>query len=237
MNAPLVLVTRPLEQAKEFADSLRVRGYDPLLCPLLDVVAQDGNFDPHLPYDAVVVTSGQVFSGSCDFSPLFNLPLLCVGVVTAEKARLSGFTKISVWKNSADLKEGLVERLQGSARVLYLRGTDIREDLEKALPQFIWDQQVLYEARPVTEFPPHIRDNFTKLHSVTLFSARAGVVFADLIRHYGLEGAIRGINLVSISGAVEETVSLLPWKKSLVASQPDTASMISALTFLLREEK
>ncbi|OIN86753.1 MAG: hypothetical protein AUJ12_03815 [Alphaproteobacteria bacterium CG1_02_46_17] len=237
MSDPLVLVTRPLEQAKGFADSLRSGGFDPLLCPLFDVLVDRGGFSPRLPYDAVVATSGQVFSGQFDFSAILETPLFCVGEVTADKARSCGFHTVFAQQNVEGLKSQLTERSEEGARILYLRGAEIREDLVQALPQFTWDQQILYQARPVNGISPEIVANFQNLHSVTLFSARAGVVFADLIRHYGLEGLIGGINLVSISAAVEETVASLPWKKSVVASQPDTASMIAALTILLQEKK
>lgn len=234
----LVLVTRPLEQAGEFAKAVMDCGAEALICPMLKIVPRF--FDPesfHLP-DAVIVTSGQVFSCGADFSRVFHLPLYCVGAVTSDKARYAGFLDVRPFSQDVTtLLENLTHDVPFGSRLLYLRGRDVRIDLEAVLPQYSLDQKIIYQADPVGELSPEIIRIFPEIHTVALFSARSGVVFARHMLQYGFQNMMGGVNLLSLSSVVQESVSEFEWRSCVIAPQPDMLSMVCALTTLLQEKK
>lgn len=233
-----VLVTRPLPQARDFADQLKSNGFDPVLCPLLDIVPVVGSYEFSQDYDFVIATSQQVFFNEIDFSSLTHIPFCCVGLSTAQKAKNSGFSNIvQSFSKVQDLTDYLNRLNSQPCRVLYLRGADIQYDLAHAFPQFEWDQRIVYKAQEAVHLSSDIIDIIPDLCAVTLFSARTAVVFKRLMLHYGLEAHLKGISLVSISEQVSDCVAELDVKKHLVAPSPDTASLLSVLTSLLREEK
>lgn len=229
--ASLVLVTRPLEQAKEFAARLSDLGYEPLICPLMDILPVSFSLPDAEDFDAVVATSQQVFSVSNDYQGLKNLPLYCVGDVTAQAARQSGFSDVV---SGGSTVEELVATLQmkfgRTSRLLYVRGEDVRQNLAALCPEFSINDLVVYRAVLATGFPPEIIERFSEIGVVTLFSARTGRCFADLVRKNGLLSEISHIKLLSLSEAVIKSVSDLPWLETYCTRQPDAQSLLYALT-------
>src|SRR6202041_832344 len=91
-----ILVTRPHPDDDSTAASLRARGFEVLLAPMLrfEPVAFD---DEDLRYGAVIVTSANALRGiehQLKGSKLLKLPLFAVGEHTAAAARGAGFATV-----------------------------------------------------------------------------------------------------------------------------------------------
>lgn len=235
---PLVLLTRPLPQSREFAELLPSSLCEFIYAPLLEVQTVVPDWPPSkgLP-EALIVTSARAFSALSHEDRFKDIPLYAVGPRTAEEAKVCGFRSvIGPFETVQDLCAGVVANIPRFSRLLYVRGEDIRMDLRAVLNGYPIDEVIAYKALPITVFPPEVVDVFPKLHTLTLFSPRSGQILLNLLRKYELESACAQINLLSLSSSVLESVGSIPWKSAKVAEHPDSASMVSALTHLLRTE-
>ncbi|HNQ91842.1 MAG TPA: uroporphyrinogen-III synthase [Alphaproteobacteria bacterium] len=238
MERRLILVTRPKEQAKEFAAEIERLGAVPVLCPLLDIhpVSYDlSHFSrPDAVPDAIIVTSQQVFSVGADFSPLLSVPVYCVGEKTGEAARGAGFADVYEAGGDVDALVALVrDQVQPSSRLLYLRGEDVRADIAALLAGYQVDEEIMYGADVISALPQDVIDLFPKLFAICLFSPRSGSILKGLMDKHGLGPFVKNINLLSLSDAVLESVDDLGWKTSRVADRKDLRSMIANLTSIL----
>lgn len=112
-----ILVTRPQPDNEATAASLRVRGFDVLLAPMLrfEPIALPDESDTD--YAAVIITSANALR-AVESQPagrrLRDLPLFAVGDRTASAARKAGFgTVISAGGDGADLRDLVVAKVQG----------------------------------------------------------------------------------------------------------------------------
>src|ERR1700749_1885395 len=93
-----VLVTRPQPDNEATAATLRARGLEVLLAPMLRFEPQMFQDDADARYGAVIVTSANALRGFEQHPAgqrLLKLPLLAVGDHPAEAARRAGFDKVT----------------------------------------------------------------------------------------------------------------------------------------------
>src|SRR6266568_2381430 len=104
-----VLVTRPDPDAEATAASLRGRGYEVLLAPMLRFEPVAFHDDMEALYGAVIVTSANAVRGlepHLKGHRLLELPLFAVGEHTADAARRAGFTHVvSANGDAANLRD------------------------------------------------------------------------------------------------------------------------------------
>lgn len=130
-----VLVTRPLPDGERTAATLRTRGHDVLLVPLMQVrpvpAVMTGN------WSGVIVTSANALRvlSAAQVAPLLNLPLYAVGERSAEAALAAGFRQVRSARGDVDdLVQLIAERYANEpAPHLYLAGEDRAGDIEAAL--------------------------------------------------------------------------------------------------------
>lgn len=175
-------------------------------------------------YDALMFTSAHAIDAFLAQSPPRDMPVYTVGDSTADHARAAGLGNVtSASGDAADLKK----LMKGTAheRVLYLRGDDVAQEFDGI------DSAVVYKAHPVEKFTESCMTALRtgRIRNVMFFSARGGGTFADLCRRNGLEGTVSGIKALCISGAVLESVSVLPWSATRIADSPSRAGMLALL--------
>src|SRR5258705_788271 len=133
-----VLVTRPSPDDETTAASLRARGYEILLAPMLRFEAVAFRDDMDALYGAVIVTSANAVRGiepHLKGHRLLELPLFAVGEPTAAAARDAGFTHVTAaGGDGAGLRELVLARvkakeLKKASTLLYLSGADLARDL------------------------------------------------------------------------------------------------------------
>lgn len=223
MTKPLVLITRSEDGAAPYADAIRARGGEAIVEPMLRIEHIAGLPDISA-YDALVFTSVHAVDSFAAQSPCRDAAVFTVGDTTADQARKAGFHNVTSASGDARDLAALLERTT-PGRLLYLRGADVAQEFPGI------DAHVVYKAHPVESFTEFTADALRggKIRTVLFFSARGGAAFAALCRASGLEGTVSGIKALCISGAVLESVSVLPWCDTHIASHPGRAGMLALL--------
>src|SRR6185369_10963377 len=131
-----LLVTRPEIDAMRTAQTLRARGHNVIVVPLLSMQTIDADFAG--PYGAVLMTSAnaaRAIAAHARAAELRALPVYAVGSRTAEAARASGFANVASADGAlVDLVRSVAARFSGSpTRLLYLAGQDRAADLAAEL--------------------------------------------------------------------------------------------------------
>ena len=145
-----VIVTRPRAQAAPLVAALEEEGFDPVLCPLIQVEPIDDGPIEAAGYDWVVVTSanGAEQLGQRQVGPLPRVA--AVGPTTAQALDTYGIRADFVPRDSS--QEGLVAELPRPAgRVLFVGAEGAGELLERELDA---DVRVVYRVRELRPADP-----------------------------------------------------------------------------------
>ncbi len=227
---PVVLITRPLPDAEEFARAVEQLGYRALIEPLLEPEYFSIHPDTPAP-QAIVTTSAHAFPTPARAGGE-QLPVFVMGENSLQRGREAGYHNVLSADGDYEELIALVERiLVPGARILYLRGETVRHDMTARLPRHSVSEQIVYAMKPATTLGP---ETITALRQdeiavVTLFSARTAEIFTNLVAREGLGTRLGGIKLLCLSGAVLESVDNLPWQRKEIASSPGRQPMLDVL--------
>jgi|SRR6476646_10233323 uroporphyrinogen-III synthase len=242
-----VLVTRPQPDNEVTAATLRARGFEVLLAPMLRFEALTVQDDVDAGYGAVIVTSANALRGF-EQQPagqrLLGLPLFAVGEHTASAARRAGFdTVISANGDATALREAVLARvkakeLKKTSTLLYLAGADLARDLGGDLGEhgFTVVTQTTYRMIPVSDLPRAVSDGFAahRIRAVLHYSRRSARAFLEAARAAGVEISALAILQCSISDPVASILRDAGATQVLVAHSPDENALLETLTRALR---
>ncbi len=242
-----VLVTRPHPDNEATAATLRGRGFEVVLAPMLRFEALAFQDDMDARYGAVIVTSANALRGF-DKHPagqrLLGLPLFAVGEHTAEAARRAGFGKvISADGNVTGLREAVLARvkakeLRKSATLLYLAGSDLARDLAGDLGErgFTIVTHTTYRMIPVTDLPREACDDFAanRIEAVLHYSRRSARAFLQAARTGGVEISALAVPHCCISDAVASILRDAGATQVQTAPSPDENALLATLARALR---
>ena len=242
-----VLVTRPHPDNEATAATLRARGLEVLLAPMLRFEAQALQDDADARYGAVIVTSANALRGFEQHPAdqrLLKLPLFAVGEHTAATARDVGFDKvISANGDVAALRAAVLARvkakeLKKSSPLLYLAGADLARDLAGDLGErgFTVVTQTTYRMIPVLSLPREVADGFAanRIKAVLHYSRRSARAFLEAARAAGVEISALAIAQCCISDAVASVVRDAGATQVLTARSPDESALLDVLIRALR---
>jgi uroporphyrinogen-III synthase len=241
-----ILVTRPHPDDEFTAASLRARGFEVLLAPMLrfEPVALD---DEELRYGAVIVTSANALRGiehQLKGNKLLKLPLFAVGERTAAAARGAGFeTVISANGDAASLRDLVLasvksKTLKKTSPLLYLAGADLARDLTGELGErgFTVVTQTTYRMVPLSGLPRETCAAFAAngVEAVLHYSRRSARAFLEAVRAAGVEISALAIPQCCISAAVGSIVRDAGATQVMVAASPDENALFELLNRALR---
>ena len=241
-----VLVTRPHPDDDSTAASLRARGFEVLLAPMLrfEPVAFD---DEDLRYGAVIVTSANALRGiepQLKGSKLLKLPLFAVGEHTAAAAREARFeTVISAKGDAASLRDIVLasvkaKTLKKASPLLYLAGADLARDLAGELGErgFTVVTQTTYRMVPLSGLPRETCDAFAAngVEAVLHYSRRSARAFLEAVRAAGVEISALAVPQCCISAAVASIVRDAGATQVMAAASPDENALFELLNRALR---
>jgi uroporphyrinogen-III synthase len=242
-----VLVTRPHPDNEATAASLRARGFDVLLAPMLRFEALAFQDDPDARYGAVVVTSANALRGFAKHPAaqrLLKLPLFAVGEHTAAAAKEAGFdTIVSAGGDATGLREAVLARvkakqLKKASPLLYLAGADLARDLSGDLGErgFTVATQTTYRMIPVSDFSREVSDGFAahRIQAVLHYSRRSARAFVEAARASGVEISALAVAQCCISDAVAAIVRDAGATRVLAAKAPDENALLDTLIRALR---
>jgi uroporphyrinogen-III synthase len=238
-----VLVTRPHPDNEATAASLRARGFEALLAPMLRFEALAFQDDSDTRYGAVIVTSANALRGFAKQPAgqrLLKLPLFAVGEHTAAAARDAGFDKvISANGDATALREAVLaavkaRQLKKASPLLYLAGADLARDLAGDLGErgFTVVTQTTYRMIPVTSLPREVADGFAahQIKAVLHYSRRSARAFLEAARAAGVEISALAVAQCCISDAVASIVRDAGATQVLTARTPDENAVLDLLT-------
>ncbi|MCC7046976.1 MAG: uroporphyrinogen-III synthase [Alphaproteobacteria bacterium] len=239
---PLILVTRPAEEAERTAAALAARGYDPLVEPLLSIetLPEASQVLGDLAgVSALVFTSVngvRAFASTCHRR---DLPVYAVGPTTVAAAREAGFAAVETAGGDVEALTRLivVERQPTQGLLLHAAGETVAGDLAGRLEAAGYHVRrvALYRARPAEALSTLARDTLAggRLEGALFFSPRTARTFVTLIRTAGLEPHCREVVAACLSPAVADAIGGLPWRQVVVAATPTLDDAITALAAAL----
>jgi uroporphyrinogen-III synthase len=234
-----ILVTRPQPDNERTGASLRARGFDVLLAPMLRFEPVPLQQDAGADYAAVIVTSANALRAvepQLSGSGLLDLPLFAVGDRTAAAARDAGFrTVVSADGDGGDLRD-LVQAKAGelgTRPLLYLAAADLSRDLAGELGDhgFTVVTQTTYRMAACAELPSDVLDAFAadRVEAVLHYSARSAKAFVEAVRAAGVEISALALPQCCISATVAAILRDAGAHTVTVASSPDESSLFQAV--------
>ena len=237
-----ILVTRPRPDGETTASTLRAKGFEALLAPMLRFEPVAFHDDGDIKYGGVIITSANalraIATGLHD-SPLLKLPLFAVGEHTAQAARAAGFTKVvSADSDAGGLRERIVasvkaKALKKTSPLLYLAGADLARDLPGELGErgFTVVTQTTYRMVAVADLPDETRKAFAadEVEAVLHYSRRSARAFIEAVQAAGVEISALALPQYCISASVATVLRDAGAAQVIVASSPDEGALIVAL--------
>jgi|SRR4051812_41394661 uroporphyrinogen-III synthase len=226
-----LLVTRPEEDALRSAESLRARGHEVVVAPLMDTQSIAGDFGG--PFAAVLMTSANAARALAVHpraAELARLPVLTVGARTAAAARAGGFADVESADGAlADLVR-LAKRFAGR-RLLYLAGEDRAGDLagELSAHGIMVETAVIYRAVTSDVLPSDLVDAFDRLDGVLHYSRRSAETLLRLADRAGLHDAVVGVTHYCLSEEVSVPLRQAGARRLRIAVRPDEAALFDLI--------
>ena len=235
IKAMHLLVTRPQPDAERMAASLRARGHDVTVAPLL-------RFEPVAdvdwgagPWSGVLLTSVnavRAITGTALMARLAALPVFAVGGRTAEAARAAGFVHVRSADGDMDALADLVvrQREPTATALIYLAGEDRAGDLAGALAHHGISVRavVVYRVVAATALPSGLGAQLAAgaIDGVLHFSRRSAETYLACAKGAGLvDRALTGWHYC-LSANVAAPLLDAGATHVMVADRPDEAAVL-----------
>ena len=231
-----LLVTRPDAEARRTAQTLRARGHDVHVAPLLRIEPVPATI-PEGPWTAVLMTSTNAARSICGH-PLARLndrPAFVVGARTAQAARRAGFTEVDCADgDAASLAAMLVRRFRGEpARLLYLCGEQRAFDLAGALRGAGIDvcSVEVYRAIAADHFPPEVDAALRagSFDGILHFSRRSAEAYLACAERCGDLAAALGPAHFCLSPQIARVLADAGALRVSTAWRPDEAALLALI--------
>jgi uroporphyrinogen-III synthase len=230
-----LLLTRPRDDAEAFASTLRSRGHEAVVAPVMEVHFIPGPVLPCEGVQAVLATSANGIRALAGRTERRDLTVFAVGPQTAEAARIAGFASVI---NSAGDSAQLVERVTHEAdpkkgTLVHAAGAETAGRVRQALTTrgFVVETVVLYEALPALRLPvvaqEALRDG--SLDGVLLFSPRSAKIFSALVAEAKLTEECAKLVAFCISAATAEALTPLTFARLAVAGTPNQDAILDLI--------
>jgi uroporphyrinogen-III synthase len=227
-----LLVTRPEADGERTADTLRARGHEVLVAPLMQIeVLPDAELGAG-PWGGIILTSAnavRAIQQHARRAELWACRVFTVGGRTAEAARSAGFADVT--SADGDARDLVRLILAGErAPLLYLAGEDRAADIPRALAAHSVpvETAVVYRAVKAQVLAPAVAAALRAgtLDGVLHFSNRSAAVYLDCAQRAGL--LVRALTPFHycLSGDVAEPFKSAGAAKVLVAGRPEEAALL-----------
>jgi uroporphyrinogen-III synthase len=237
-----VLVTRPHPDNEATAQSLRARGFEVVLAPMLrfEPVAFADDLDAD--YAGLIVTSANALrAAESQVSTLLDLPLFAVGEHTAAEGRRLGFAQVvSAGGDAAELRDRVASGPKGmkGKKLLYFAGADLSRDLAGELSAHGFEvvTRTTYRMVAVSGLSRQILQAFAanQVEAVLHYSQRSARAFLEAARAEGVEISALSVPQCCISTNVAVVLREAGAPRVLAAASPDENALFGALERALR---
>jgi len=231
-----VLITRPLDAARDTVAELKLRGHDAIVEPLLAIVIEHGPPVDAARYARLVLTSANGARAAATRMADREIPVLTVGPATAAQARALGFTQVT--EADGNGIGGIVSALarlpaRGDRPLLHVAGTDVAGDLaaEARKLGLTLERMTLYRAVAADTLSDSTREALKAGHidAAMFFSPRTAEIFARLAQEAGIGQHLGHVCACVISQNAANALKSLTFGKVLVAQQTTVGAMVDLL--------
>jgi uroporphyrinogen-III synthase len=232
LTRPLLLLTRPAEEAGRTAAAAEAAGFEAISVPLLAIVPLAFEVPEAAP-EAILFTSARAPRLVAARAPgLLAVPAYAVGARTGEEAVEAGFRLAGTGESDGSAILTSMAHA-GIRRVLHAAGEATAPLHVPPGVQLV--RVVVYSANRVPALPAPAQTALAdgRVHATLLFSARTARHFRDLVTGAGLDPA--QLRLVALSRAVAEAAGE-GWAAVAVADRPDLAGALAAARLLWQGE-
>ena len=224
----LIAVTRPQADGERTAITLRARGHNVLLAPLMRVEMIDADLAGN--WSAVVVTSANALPALERHPELARLTVFTVGRRSASAA--SGLADVR--SADGDLRHlvGLIVERHRGGRLLYLAGEDRSGDLiaELAKRGIEAEMRIVYRAVTAPYPEPLVAALKTgAIDAVLHFSRRSAENYVAGAREAGVQAAALTLRHLCLSAQVAEPLRAAGAVRIAIAPHPGEASLLGML--------
>jgi uroporphyrinogen-III synthase len=227
-----ILITRPREEAQEFARELQALGFETLTEPVINIVPLDFKAPDLAGYGGLIFTSANAVRIFAAETSARAIRVYAVGNQTRAAAAAAGYHNIITGPGDA---EALVHTIAGTVvagagPLLHVRGEEVAVPVhERLAAQGVpSDTRIVYRAVPAESFSSQTLESFenSKIQVVTFFSRRTAGHFLDIAAKSGVFKGFSGIKALCISPAVLECIQPARWAETHASAQPDRQGMI-----------
>lgn len=232
---PLILITRPSEDAAPFLDSLSGHGLDGMIEPMLTIEAiADAPVDL-ADCRAILFTSANGVRQLAQRTDRRDLPVMTVGPASARAARAAGFEDVEA--SGGDV-EALVASVQARFPVeggpfFHAAGSVTAGDLKGTLEGlgYAVRRVPLYSAKPAESLSKSVRTAWDsgRIDAVAFFSPRTASTFVRLLTEEGRASRARTVHAACLSAAVAKAAEPVDWAGSMIASSTDSDTLAAEL--------
>lgn len=239
-----VLLTRPIDDAREEAQHLKAQGFDVIISPASKIESADA-LPPLEKYAAVLFTSANAVKALQGFlkegDPLLQTPAYCVGAKTAQAARGAGFQIIEEGHGTVDSLLKVIEsEPHDGERWAYFSGDIIRHDPEPRLKKLglTLDHHIIYHARAIADLSGEAAKALQEksIDVILFYSPRAVELFADQVKKAGLDVGIKDLHALCLSADVGARARKLGFETITTAKESSARAMHEALNTIKREQ-
>jgi uroporphyrinogen-III synthase len=230
-----VLVTRPLDDARQTAQELARRGHEAVVAPLFSIRFFEGPSlaigDAH----AILATSGNGVRGLARRTARRDVRLLAVGPGTAGIARSLGFEDVVDAKGdgAALARLARVRLRPQDGPLLVVAGENASPDLAISIERggFQVRISVVYESIAVPTLPDLACEALRSetLDAALLFSPRSARLLAQRIREAKLAAACSRLVACCISESTARALDGLGFRESRVADRPNQEALLDLI--------
>ena len=223
-----LIITRPMIDAAPLAAKLKALRHTAVITPVLDIVPRLDVVIPHLPYQAICLTSANGMRClTVDLDQ--HIPVYAVGEQSAAVAHARGFSNVAAEGGDVD---GLVRHMMSKLKptdgpLLYLSGAETSGDLEGQLTKrgYAVTRVVTYDVRACSLDP--YATEIQSSDGVLLYSPRTVKLWLGEMERLNLVKAAESLRYLCLSPQVAK--ALPPhWHKS-VAKSPTERSLLALL--------
>ena len=246
-----VLVTRAAHQAGKLSEGLRLRGFEPVEVPVLEIQpplsfdALDAALRELESYDWLIVTSTNAVEAltaralklAVPLAALEKLEIAAIGEATAKAVRKAGFDVALVPEKyvAESLAESLMDRVRGK-KILLARAEVARDVIPDALRAAGGTVDVVdaYRNAIPEGAPEQLRRALEQGIDAATFTSSSSVThLADAARAAGLAFPFAGVKAVSIGPVTSQTLRAAGWEPAAEAEPSDIPGLIEALSRVL----
>jgi uroporphyrinogen-III synthase len=229
---PVILITRPQEDALSTAADVAALGFTPLCDPVIRIHPEPFTPPDWTGIDGILVTSGHAVAALQDVPR--DKSFYVVGERTAEKLRAAGFTRIAaIVPQSEDLPAAILKAEKGPGTLFHPSSSHAHTQFYAEIRQAGFDvlQKNVYRADAAEQLSAETVAGLKQEHikGVLFYSPRSASLFCGLAQRAQLLPLLQKVEAFCFSAAVAAASGEKLWKTAHIAAMPTHLSLMDRL--------